>query len=131
VWRRVLVERQELGQRIGSFAPGVAVSGQRLIFVSGNVGVDSSGRVVARGDVAAQTRQTFKNIEAILAEAGASLQNVVKITTFLVSMERYAEFAAVRAEVFGDRYPASSTVGVASLVSPDYPVEIEAIAVLD
>jgi 2-iminobutanoate/2-iminopropanoate deaminase len=46
-------------------------------------------------------------------------------------MERYAQFTAVRAEVFGNQYPASSTVGVASLVSPDYLIEIEAIAVLD
>jgi reactive intermediate/imine deaminase len=125
------MERHELGQRSGSFAPGMVASGKRLVFVSGNVGVDSTGRVVGNGDVAAQSRQAFKNIEAILAEAGASLRNVVKITTFLVPMERYAEFAAVRAEVFGDHCPASSTVGVASLVSPDYLIEIEAIAVLD
>jgi 2-iminobutanoate/2-iminopropanoate deaminase len=128
---RMPMERHELGRRTGSFAPGVAVTGKRLIFVSGNVGVDSSGQVVGKGDVSAQSRQTFKNIEAILAQAGASLRNVVKITTFLVPMERYAEFAAVRAEVFGDQYPASSTVGVASLVSPDFLIEIEATAVLD
>jgi len=125
------MERHELGRRTGSFAPGIDVSGKRLIFVSGNVGVDGSGHIVGKGDVAAQSRQTFKNIEAILAEAGASLRNVVKITTFLVAMERYADFAAVRAEVFGDHCPASSTVGVASLVSPDFLIEIEAIAVLD
>jgi 2-iminobutanoate/2-iminopropanoate deaminase len=125
------MERYELGLRTGSFAPGVAAAGQRLVFVSGNVGVDATGTVVGMGDVAAQSRQAFKNIEAILAQAGASLKDVVKITTFLVPMERYAEFAAVRAEVFGDYYPASSTVGVASLVSSDYLIEIEAIAVLD
>jgi reactive intermediate/imine deaminase len=125
------MERTELGKRTGSFAPGVAVTGKRLIFVSGNVGVDANGQVVGKGDVGAQSRQTFKNIEAILAQAGASLKDVVKITTFIVPMERYGEFAAVRAEVFGGQYPASSTVGVASLVSPDYLIEIEAIAVTD
>src|SRR5262249_43169894 len=100
----MLMERHELGRRTGSFAPGIDVSG--------NVGVDGSGQLVGKGDVAAQSRQTFKNIEAILAEAGASLRNVVKITTFLVAMERYADFAAVRAEAFGDHCPATSTVGV-------------------
>ena len=123
--------RVELGKRSGSFAQGIAVEGKRLIYVSGNVGIDESGKVVATDDVAAQTRQTFANIEAVLAEAGASLRDVVKITTFLVPMERYQEFARVRAEVFGDTLPASSTVGVASLVSPDYLVEIEAVAVVD
>jgi enamine deaminase RidA (YjgF/YER057c/UK114 family) len=68
---------------------------------------------------------------AVLAEAGASLKDVVKITTFLVPMERYAEFAAVRAEVFDGQYPASSTVGVPTLVSADYLIEIEAIAAVD
>jgi reactive intermediate/imine deaminase len=123
--------RVELGKRTGSFAPGIAVDAKRLVFVSGNVAVDAEGRPVGKGDVGAQTRQIFRNIEAVLAEAGATLKDVVKITTFIVPMERYAEFAAVRAELFGDTVPASSTVGVASLVSPDYLIEIEAVAVLD
>jgi len=123
--------RRELGKRTGSFAPGIEVSGKRLIYVSGNVGIDANGQIVGKGDVAAQTRQTFRNIEAILADAGATLKDVVKITTFLVPMDRYAEFAAVRSEVFGGQYPASSTVGVSALVSPDYLIEIEAVAVVD
>ena len=60
----------------------------------------------------AQSRQAFRNIAATLAEAGAKLKDVVKITTFIVPMERYAEFAAVRGEVFDGQYPASSTVGM-------------------
>jgi reactive intermediate/imine deaminase len=123
--------RTELGKRTGSFAQGIDVSGRRLIFVSGHVGTDANGQIVGKGDVAAQTRQTFRNIEAILAQAGASLKDVVKITTFIVPMDRYPEFAAVRAEVFGGQFPASSAVGVASLVSPDYLIEIEAVAVVD
>jgi reactive intermediate/imine deaminase len=125
------VKRTELGQRSGSFAKGIAVDGGRTIYVSGHVGIDESGRVVSKDDLGAQTRQTFRNVEAVLREAGASLKDVVKITTFLVPMERYAEFAAVRAELFGETVPASSTVGVASLVSPDYLIEIEAVAVID
>ena len=123
--------RVELGKRTGSFAPGIAVEGRRLIFVSGNVAVDADGQLVGRGDVGAQTRQIFQNIAAVLAEAGATLADVVKITTFIVPMDRYGEFSAVRAEVFDGQYPASATVGVASLVSPDYLIEIEAVAVVD
>ena len=69
--------------------------------------------------------------EAIEKKLFTDLKDVVKITTFIVPMDRYSEYAAVRAEVFGGQYPASSTVGVASLVSPDYLIEIEAIAVVD
>ena len=124
------MKRVELGKRSGSFAQGIAVEGGRLIYVSGKVGTDGSGQV-ATDDVAAQTRQAFSNIAAVLGEAGAALRDVVKITAFLVPMERYREFARVRAEVFGDTVPASSTVGVASLVSPEYLIEIEAVAVVD
>ena len=125
------VERRELGKRTGSFAQGIAVRAGRTVYVSGKVGVDESGKIVGTDDLAAQTRQTFANIQATLSEAGASLSDVVKITTFIVPMERYQEFARVRAEVFGESVPASSTVGVASLVSPEYLIEIEAIAVVD
>jgi reactive intermediate/imine deaminase len=125
------MQRTELGRRTGSFAPGISVTGKQLIFISGSVGVDANGQLVGKDDVGAQTRQIFRNIEALLAQAGASLKDVVKITTFIVPMERYSEFAAVRAEVFAGQYPASSTVGVSALVSPDYLIEIEAIAVVD
>lgn len=126
------MQRVELGKRTGSFAPGVAVEGGRLVFVSGNVSVDATGQLVGRGDVGAQTRQIFANIAATLAEAGGSLRDIVKITTYIVPMERYPEFSAVRAELFGaeGQYPASAAVGVASLVSPEYLIEIEAIAVV-
>ena len=125
------MERTELGKRTGSYALGLAVSGKRLIFVSGTVGADGNGQVVGKGDVAAQTRQTFQNIEGLLQEAGASLKDVTKITTYIVAMDRYGEYAGVRAEVFGNQPPASATVGVASLYSPEFLIEIEAIAVTD
>src|SRR5262245_22515580 len=118
--RRIAMARVELGKRTGSFAPGIAVEGKRLIFVSGRVSVDAEGRLVGKGDVGAQTRQIFRNIETLLVEAGATLRDVVKITTFIVPMERYGEFAAVRAELFDGQYPASATVGVASLVWRDF-----------
>jgi 2-iminobutanoate/2-iminopropanoate deaminase len=123
--------RVELGKRTGSYALGIAVDAKRLVFVSGCVSTNADGKLVGKGDVGAQTRQAFANMAAVLAEAGGTLKDVVKITTFIVPMERYAEFSAVRAEVFDGRYPASSAVGVASLVSDDFLIEIEAIAALD
>lgn len=109
------------------FAMGVQVGD--TIYVSGHVSQDVDGNVVGEGDMAAQTRQVFSNIEQVLAEAGASLRDVVKITTYITDMSRYAEFSAVRAEVFPDADMASATVAGAVLVRPEFLVEVETIAV--
>src|SRR4051812_49962546 len=96
--RSGMVKRTRLGKSSGSYSLGIGVEAKRLVFVSGCVATDASGAIVGKGDVGAQTRQAFANMSTVLAEAGATLKDVVKITTFLVPMERYAEFSAVRAE---------------------------------
>jgi enamine deaminase RidA (YjgF/YER057c/UK114 family) len=102
-----------------------------LVLLSGTVALDASGNAVGIGSVAEQTRFIFGEIARLLAEAGGSLSDVVKITTYLTSMDNYSEFAAVRAEVFpGPQKPASATVGVSALVDPRLLVEIEAVAIL-
>jgi enamine deaminase RidA (YjgF/YER057c/UK114 family) len=98
----------------------------REIHVSGNVGFGDDGVVVA-GGMEAEARATFANIERVLAAAGATLQDVVKITTFVTDLGAYADYAKVRSEVFGDRLPASSTVQVAGLLV-GAQIEIEAVA---
>ncbi len=70
----------------------------------------------------------FENVRAVLGEAGASLDDVVKITAFITDMSRYADYAAARAEVFPNNIPASATVATPSLVNPDLLVEVEAVA---
>ena len=81
--------------------------------------------------MADQARFVFDRIAALLHEGGASLADVVKITTFITDMGAYREFAAVRSEVFaGLPRVASSTVGVAALVDPRLLIEIEALAIV-
>ncbi len=109
------------------FSMGVQVGD--TIYVSGHVAQDADGKVVGKGDMAAQTRQVFANIETVLAEAGATLEDVVKITTYITDMSAYAAFSAVRAEMFPNAGMASATVAGAVLVSDDFLVEVEAIAV--
>jgi enamine deaminase RidA (YjgF/YER057c/UK114 family) len=99
-----------------------------MIFVSGQLARDRDGQVVGRGDMAAQTRQV---IAAILAEAGAELRHVVKLTAFMTDMSRAPEAWAVRGEAFSGRPPASTGVEVSRLTHPDFLIEIEAIAVID
>jgi len=125
------MEHQVLGKSSGSYSLGVAVPAGRLIFISGTVAMDDDGRVIASGDVGKQARAIFKKIGALLAEAGATLKDVVKITAFVTDMSQYSRFASVRKEVFGDGpYPASATVLVSGLVAEGLVVEVEAIAVV-
>lgn len=100
------------------------------IYVAGQVAQDPDGKLVGRGDMTAQTRQVFRNIEAILAVAGATMDDVTKITAYLTDMARYGEYGAVRAEVFPKGEMASATVAAPTLVRSDFLVEVEAIAVV-
>jgi 2-iminobutanoate/2-iminopropanoate deaminase len=104
-------------------------SGDR-IYVSGQVAFDRDGKLVGEGDMTAQTRQVFANIAAVLAEAGAGLNDVVKITAFITDMSQYRDYAAARAEAFPTVLPASATVTTPALVLPELLVEVEAIAEL-
>jgi 2-iminobutanoate/2-iminopropanoate deaminase len=107
-----------------------AVRAGDLLFVSGCIAVDGDGRLVGGGDVVAQTRQVFANITSILAAAGASMHDVVKVTVFLTDVRDRAAVNEVRREAFGDTRPASTLVEVSKLVLDDALVEIEVVALL-
>ncbi len=111
---------------IGPYNQAVRIDG--LVFCSGQIAIDPAAGKLIDGDVAAQTRQVMRNIEAVLAAAGATFANVVKTTIFLVDM---ADFTIVN-PVYGEHFtngiaPARSTVAVAALPL-GARVEIEAIA---
>jgi reactive intermediate/imine deaminase len=112
----------------GSYSPGWEVSGGRLIYAAGQIPWDAEGKTVARGDVVGQARQVFQNIKAVLAEGGASLDDVIKITIFTTDIRHRDAINQVRSEVFRQPYPASTQVAVAALADPDWLVEIEAVA---
>jgi enamine deaminase RidA (YjgF/YER057c/UK114 family) len=103
-----------------------------MVFVGGMVGWDANERFPA--GFVAQTRQTLKNIVAVLAEGGARPEHVVRMTWYVVNMEEYlstrAELGAVYREVMGAHFPAMALVEVRRLVEPKALVEIEATAVL-
>jgi|CXWL01.1.fsa_nt_gi 2-iminobutanoate/2-iminopropanoate deaminase len=109
------------------YSQGVVAS--NLIFVAGQTGVggDPSQSMMGEG-IDAQTRQTIANIEAVLADAGATLHDVVSTTVYLVDFALYAEFDRAYADCFGSTRPARATVR-ADLVHPSLLVEIQAVAV--
>jgi enamine deaminase RidA (YjgF/YER057c/UK114 family) len=111
----------------------IVATGQRLVFVAGQVAVDAEGNIVGPGDLAAQARQVFENIGHALSAAGARPEDVAKITTYVV--HHRPEFrpliSEARAAVFGDHKPTSTLVGVEALALPDYLIEVEAFAVVE
>ena len=117
-------------KNLGVYNQAVQVTGGSLLFVSGCVSVDGEGNLVGRGDPAAQMRQIITNIQTILEEAGAALDNVVKVTVFSADLDNRKVMNDVRLEMFGEHRPASSQVQVARLVDPDWLVEVECIAAL-
>ena len=108
-----------------SLSPGVRVGD--LLFVSGNVAVDGGGSLVGAGDCEAQSRQVMANLRTIAEAAGATMQDVVKITCFLTDRAHHTAYSKVRAETFPSDPPASTTVIVVGLIGPDYMLEVDAV----
>jgi enamine deaminase RidA (YjgF/YER057c/UK114 family) len=105
-----------------------------FIYLSGKVALDDSGNVVGPGDLVAQARKCFESIQDVLAVAGASLADLVKLTTyFTVDITDPAVTRAywnVREEFLGSHKPASTGLRVQSLIHPELLLEIDAVAVL-
>ncbi|MCL6732069.1 RidA family protein [Streptomyces neyagawaensis] len=103
----------------------------RFVAVSGQVALDEDGELVGEGDPAAQARQVFENLRRCLTAAGATFDDVVKLTYFVTDTAYLPAIRSARAEhIPDDRLPASSAVQVTALVRPEFLLEIEAFAVL-
>lgn len=117
-------------------APGpgyshVATGRGRLVVVAGQVALDAEGRLVGSGDTVAQARQVFENLRLALAAAGATFDDVVKLTYFLVDAGELPEIRKVRdLYVNADQPPASTAVQVAALFRPEFRIEVEALAMV-
>ena len=117
--------------RARGYAHGIEASG-RLVFTAGQIGWDPSGSFAP--DFAGQVRQALENVVAVLAEAGAGPEHVVRLTWYVTSREEYLgaqkEIGAAYREVMGRHFPAMAVVIVAGLVEAQAKVEIEATAVV-
>jgi len=111
-----------------TFSP--AVRAGNLLFISGMTAGDESGQIVGRGDIVAQTRYIFEKFGRLLAAAGAGFEHIVQTTEYVTTTENYAKTAAVRQEIFKDRFPTATGVIVAGLLREGALIEISAIAVI-
>lgn len=107
-----------------------AVHAGNTIYVSGTVAWGEDGKLVGPGDMYAQAKQTIANIESALAQAGASLGDVVRTRIFVTDISRLDEAARAHGEAFGEIRPASTMVEVSRLADAEMLVEIEAVAVV-
>jgi reactive intermediate/imine deaminase len=108
-----------------------AAKAGNTLYIAGQVAQDVEGSVVGKGDVEAQVRQAFTNLKNIIEEAGGSLLNIVKMTTFLTDYNYIETFRSVRNEFFSEPFPPNTLLIINSLALSDYMIEVEAVAVLD
>ncbi|MCZ6546020.1 MAG: RidA family protein [Chloroflexi bacterium] len=112
-----------------TFSP--AVRKGNLLFISGLTATDEEGNLIGEGDIVAQTRHIFGQIEEILRAVGGSLDDIVKTVDYIVTTENYRDTAGVRREVFPHGFPAATGIVVKELLRPGALIEIDAVAVLD
>jgi len=116
-----------VAQKIGTYSDGVAVPADaKLVFVSGTPGMLPDGSYP--DGITAQAEQAWKNVLAILAQAGMGVKDLVKVTHYLVRQEDIKDYVVVRARYLGDARPASMLLVVPGLVKAEILVEIEACA---
>jgi 2-iminobutanoate/2-iminopropanoate deaminase len=117
---------------VGTYSHAVRVeTGETTwIYISGQVALDPEGNLVAPNDLRAQTERVFENLRAILEANGATFDDVVKITTFVTTLDELDGMREVRARYLPKEPPASTAVQISALVLPDAVIEIEAVAVV-
>lgn len=112
------------------YSHGIIAEGGRLLFIAGQTAMDKDGNVVGKGDIEAQTHQVYKNLTAVLEEAGGSFNNLVMTTTYIVDRKYREGYNKVRMQYYKQHSPTSTLVIITGLAHPDYLIEINAIAAL-
>ena len=124
---REVIATSNAPKAIGPYSQAIRAGG--MIFCSGQIALDPTTNQLLEGDIAAQTERVLKNLSAVLWEAGSNLEQVVKTTVFLKSMNDFAAMNEVYGKFFSKQPPARSTVEAARLPK-DVLVEIDVIAML-
>jgi len=119
------IQTNHAPQAIGPYAQAVQTG--KLLFISGQIPIDPKTNLLIEGDIQTQTRQIFKNINAILKAANTSLENIIKITIFMTDLTYFTQVNEICAEILPQPFPTRSTVQVTALPK-NAQIEIETIA---
>ena len=122
---------KDFTQIMGAYSHGITVDigNSKIIFVTGQIAMDSKGEPVAPKDIKAQTEFIFQNIEKILGEAKASLDDVVKAVIYVKDISKFKEISAIRDKYFKISKPVSTLVEISNTVKEGCDIEIEVIAI--
>lgn len=113
-----------------AFSTAIVASPGKLLFVCGLLARDENGTIVGKGDIGAQTRRICESLKRIAAEAGGTLESIVRLDVFVTDLRERDRIYAVRREFFPAEPPTSTMLQVAGFVDPDALIEITAMGVV-
>jgi 2-iminobutanoate/2-iminopropanoate deaminase len=125
-----VIQPKSLSDPRPRYSQGILADGGKLLFIAGQTASDKDGNVVGKGDIEAQAHQVFKNIRAVLEEAGGSLDNLAMTTTYITDRKYREGYNRVRQQYYKNNSPTSTLVIITGLAHPDYLIEINGIAVV-
>ena len=128
---RIYLQPASVPKPAGDYSQGLIVRGGNLVVISGQVPWDAQGKLVGKDDLRAQTRQVFENLKNMLASAGATFNDVVKLGIFLKNREDFAIFKDIRAEYLTPPYPPTTLLVVKDLAREEWLLEVEVMAVVE
>jgi reactive intermediate/imine deaminase len=125
------VRTDNVREPMGHFSQAIEVDAKgKLVFISGMTARRADGTIAAIGDIEGQTRQVCENLKSAVEAAGGTMDDIVRVDVYVRNIEHFDRIHKVRREYFKSPPPASTMVEVTKMVSPDYLIEINAIAVV-
>ena len=125
------VTTSKVREPMGHFSQAIAIEAKgKLVFISGMTARRPDGTIAGIGDVEAQTRQVCENLKSAVEAAGGTMEDICRVDVYVRNIEHFDKIHKVRREYFKAPAPASTMVEVTKMVSPEYLIEINAIAVI-
>jgi 2-iminobutanoate/2-iminopropanoate deaminase len=125
------IRTDDVREPVGHFSQAIEIDARgKLVFISGMTARRADGSIAAVGDIEGQTRQVCENIKAAVEAAGGTMDDICRVDVYVRNIEHFDKIHKVRREYFKSPPPASTMVEVTKMVSPDYLIEINAIAVV-
>src|SRR5689334_25420026 len=125
------VQSDKIRQPSGHFSHAISVEAKgRLVFISGMTSRRADGSIAGIGDIEVQTRQVCENLKAAVEAAGGKMDDICRVDVYVRNMEHFDKIHKVRREYFGSHPTATTMVEVSKFTSPDYLIEISAIALI-
>ena len=130
---RTRINPANFTKTVGAYSQGLKVDmgTKSIVYVSGQLAMNADGNPIAPNDIGEQTRYIFENIKTILSEAGATLEDVVKVQIFVTDITKFPQVSAVRNQYLGEIKPVSTLLEIGHTVKEGCDIEIEVTAVMD